>query len=384
MFRHLLALLVLLVPLDALACGWFFPSVLTSSTTMEAQRVLMVWKKDTVDVHVSVRASDANADFAWVLPVADDPTIALGDATLLDALDSLSNPIINIASEETAGLPGSSGACAGDSMDRAGANFANGSQTAPVQVTSGTLGNYEYDIVKAETAEEMIAWLTDDGYVVPEDAAQRLAPYVAASMSFVWVKLSASADIDALTDLQPLILTVPRNINSIMSFPLALSAASASDIMNTRFFVLADKRYRVTNYPSTDLQAVADRVWELRFELESYESIVDRMTDESGGRLIVTELAGDLREHPDLDPQIAELINDDTYYLTRLSARTRAENLRDATITFAHDAPPVSNVAVAQAPADGDNDASVPFVVLATLLGLLGWRRHRETPAHHP
>ena len=98
---------------------------------------------------------------------------------------------------------------------------------------------------------------------------------------------------------------------------------------------------------------------------------------------MVTELAGDLREHPELDPHIAELINDDTYYLTRLSARTRAENLRDATITFAHDAPPVSNVALAQEPTDSD-DASVPFAVLAVLLGLLGWRRHREAPAHHP
>ena len=382
MLRLLLALTVFLIPIGAHACGWFFPSVTSSSPTMEAQRVLMIWKKNTVDIHVSVRANSVNDDFAWVLPVAADPKLDLGNLTLLDALDGFSRPTIEIIDGTAPQSSTNSGFCEGDAV-LAGANFGTGAaRTAPVQVESGTLGNYEYDIVKAETVEEMIGWLTEDGYTVPEGASDRLAPYVAASMSFVWVKLAATADMDTMKDLQPLVVTVPRPVTGSLSFPLALSAGSSSEIMSTHFYVLADKRYRVENYPSTDLQGVADRLWEMRSNFESYESIVDLLTEESGGRLMITELAGDIRENPALPSLLDDLITDEAYYLTRLTSRTRAEALQDATVTYAHQAPDVSNVAFAQAP-QGEDDAGFPLVVLCTLLGLLGWRKRKESsPAH--
>lgn len=381
MFRLLLALSVILVPVQSLACGWFFPAVTAEPTTMEAQRVLMVWKKESVDVHVSVRASSVDSDFAWVLPVSDSPTLALGDLDLLDALDMRSRPRIEISSRSSESFGPRGSFCSHDSA-AAGGEFGSPAQASSLQVESGRLGDYEYDIVKAETTEEMIAWLEEDGYSVPANAHERLSPYVAASMSFVWVKLSADSALKSLTDLQPLILTVPRSINSTLSFPLALSAGSASETMSTQFFILADKRYRATNYPSTDLTQVAHRVWEERFNFESYEQIIDSMTDESGGRLMVTEFAGDLRGDGVLEPAVQALLSDDTFYLTRLSARTRSEELRDVTITYANEAPDVSNFAVAEAPEGEEEAANLPLLVLAILAGLWGWRRRHEAPAN--
>jgi len=376
MLRLLIVLTIVLIPLDILACGMFFPSVTASPTTMDTQRVLMVWKKDTIDVHVSVRANSENADFAWVLPVADNPELSLGNIATLDALDELTKPRIEIASELTGSGPTESTFC-GTKMAASGAELGASGNSAPIDVESGTLGDYEYDIVKAETVEEMISWLEEDGYAIPEGTEETLAPYVAASMSFVWVKLSAAATAETLTDLQPLVFTIPRNVSSKTSFPLALSAGSSTGVMSTQLYTLSDKRYRVTNYPSTDLQGVADRLWDLRFEFESYEEVIDTMTEEAGGRLMVTELAGDIRNMVDTHPAISELIDDDTYYLTRILARTKPENLVDATITYANEAPDVSNLAISKAP-DSEDKASLPFAVLCVLLGLIGWRRKRK------
>jgi hypothetical protein len=377
LFKRLLVLALVLIPLDVLACGLFFPTISASPSTMDAQRVLMVWKANTVDVHVSVRASTEKADFAWVLPVADKPELALGSIDIFTALETLTKPEIEIEAEGGGSIDDGNGFCnSGMRGVMAGSDFSSRNGAAPVQVESGNIGNYEYDIVKAETVEEMVAWLEEDGYTIPEGAEAALAPYVAASMSFVWVKLAARSDLASLTDLQPIILTVPRSVNSTLSFPLALSASSASGTMTTQIYTLSDKRNRVTNYASTDLQSVADRVWELRFDFPTYEGIVDTLTLESGGRLVVTEFARDLRGLDFLEAPLADLMSEDVYYLTRLSARTLPENLRDATVTYAHEAPEVPNFVVAKDPAE-DQDAGFPLAVLLVLLGLLGWGQRR-------
>jgi hypothetical protein len=379
LFKHLLALALVLIPLDVLACGLFFPTISASPTTMDAQRVLMVWKANTVDVHVSVRASTEKADFAWVLPVSDKPELALGSIETFTALETLTKPQIEIEPEGSGSPDDGSGFC-NSSMGgvMAGADFSSGKSAAPVQVESGNIGDYEYDIVKADTVEEMITWLEEDGYAIPEGAEATLAPYVAASMSFVWVKLAERSDLPSLTDLQPIILTVPRSVNSKLSFPLALSASSASGTMGTQIYTLADKRYRVTNYASVDLQGVADRFWDLRFDFPTYENVIDTLTAESGGRLVITEFARDLRCMDFLEESLTDLMSEDIYYLTRLSARTLPENLKDATVTYAHDAPEVPHFVVAKDPADAQ-DAGLPVAVMLVLLGLLGWGQRRPS-----
>jgi hypothetical protein len=341
---------------------------------MEAQKVLMVWKAEEIDVHVSVRAVTEGADFSWVLPVAAAPKLALGDSAVFEALDAMTRPTIDIEQEIFTG-GGESGFC-GMTSDASGGAAKNGG-SAPIQVESGTLGNYEYDIVSASSVEEMLTWLEDDGYAIPEGASGALAPYVAAKMSFVWVKLGPKTQGVSTSDLQPLILTVPRPVNSELSFPLALSAGSASpgSKMVTHLYMLADKRYRVTNYGSTDLEGVADSLWEMRFDSPLYEDVLDSMTEEAGGRLMVTEFARDLTNFATLDPAIEELIGDASFYLTRLHARTSPESLADATLTFAHEAPEVAPFATAK---DKSGHAHLPLAVLLVLLGLLGWSNRAQ------
>lgn len=372
MLRFLLSLGLLALPSGALACGIFFPALDASPTAMDAQKALLVFGEATVDVHISVRAEGAGDDFVWVLPVADHPLLSLGSAEVFTSLESLTNPSIEVEQEVFSGGDSSFLGCGVLSTDMEAGGARNGAGSAPLVVESGTLGEYEYDIIKPTTSEGMTTWLTENGYAVPDGTSDVLAPYVNAGMSFVWVKLGPKTEGLGLSDIRPLVLTVPRPVTGEVMFPLALSAGSAQDVMGTHIYTLAEQRYRVTNYASMDLQGLADAYWDLRWEDLSYEALLDQVTTDAGGRLMVTEFARDLRVESDLPASLAQLMDDSAFYLTRLHARTRPEHLADAQLSFAHGAGEVSNTAMASSQS---RNAGFPLALFAVLLGLLGWSR---------
>ena len=355
---------------DAEACGVFFDQA--APVTMDAQQVLMVFREDTVALHVQVVAKDASKATAWVLPVPVAPEISLGSNAIFSALRGYTEPAI--ISHQDPGFV-VSGGCGG-SADAAG-NFRAGGDTSPVtQIASGKVGSYTYDVVQATSAEELVDWLKDEGYAVEDTAADALAPYVAQGLAFVWARLSDDVTVDESTALAPLVITFPRPINSQYLFPLGLSRLSSAEVMPVLFFVLADKRFRVTNYGSTDLQGLADRF--ANADGLSYDATFDLLTEESGGRLMLTEFAQDLTDREDMPVELAALVDTEAHYLTRIYARPKPAYLIDANLTFADDAPDVAPTAT---PRSTDSHAGLPFMLL---LGSALWmlrRRERASAA---
>lgn len=351
-------------------CGALFRSETDQNLALDAQRALYVLRSSTVELHLQMRAAGTDgAGFAWIIPVPGEPTLSLGDAALFDALDRMTTPTVEIVS---GGGSGGGGFCAGDAAKAGGGDLRdNGVQ----HFGGGVLGDYTYDVVGGNDAAAIEAWLGEHGYRVPEGFAAALAPY-AGRATFVAVRLSPGAEDEV--DLEPLVVTVARPFDVTITYPLGLSRVSTVDVAPVVLWVLADKRYRVANFGSTDLQGVADAMRDAADggEDASYAGTLARLTALANGRLVVTEFARDLSsETVSVEGAVRALVGADTSYLTRLYMEVPVEAMQDLVVTFAADAPEVAPFATAEGASR--TPATAACVALAIVLLIARRRRAR-------
>lgn len=366
MIRFIAVCTAALVVADApaFACGAFFRSETSQNLAIGAQRALMVVAEDTIALHLQLTADSDGAQFSWIVPVPEGggpPTVELGDQALFQALDQLTTPRVTIRRRSSSGsLCGSSdsGPSAGP-PDREGVEHFGGAD----------LGPYTYDIIAGSDAAAVEGWLEDNAYVVPPDFADAIEPYTANSV-FVAVRLSAGEPADAAV-LRPLSITWPRAFEANLGYALGLSRLSAPEVQPVLLWILADKRQRIANYGSTDVDHLAETMKDRDLE---YNEAVTALTEEAGGRLVITEYARDLRQIP-VPTEVDALLTAESFYLTRLYAEVPVDAIEDLVITFAADAPEVDNrVEVSSSRPAGET------LVLASALTFLFWRRRRRTP----
>jgi len=351
------------IPLDAAhACGGFFRTETTQNLAIDAQRALFVWHEKTVDVHLQLVAATDGGDFAWVVPVPVQPELSLGDEAIFESLDTLTTPSITFDRDSGGG----GGFCG--SADAAGGLAPN--QSGVTHFGGGVLGDYQWDVITGVTTEAVGTWLGDHGYVLPEGFADAAQPYLDGGMRFLAVTLTPTAQ-DSALDLQPLVVTMERPGDSKLVFPLGFSRLSAVDVTPIVLYVLADKRYRVSNAANVELDTVASELGD-RFdggEELDYEAAVDDLTSDAGGRFVVTEFASDIGDIPSLSGELNALLAEDAdaHYLTRLYARVPRASLDDMVITFANEAGDVNNHQTADAGGAG-KETALAFAFISLLL----------------
>jgi hypothetical protein len=348
--------------MDARACGVFLAT--TSNGSVEATQTLVVVRKDKLEIHARIAAATGQAGFAWVLPVPGDPTVALGDAKVFEDL-AFTQPHLSFPSAAGRGGCGGFGATVGM---KSAAGGSNGQDVTVLE--GGKLGGYQYSVLEGSSSAGVVAWAKDNGYTVPDGLEAALSPYAEAGMRFVVAQLDpASADPRGYV-LDPLVVTLARPADGTWTYPLALMKLSETTLSSVLFFVLADKRYRVSNYGGMELDAFANEIGK-RGEGAEYDEVLDEVTAAGDGRLFITELAEDLRDG--YAPQsLADLMDSDAFYLTRLYARVPHEAVTDATVTYATQAGEVSNYATATT---GGSASAGWLLLLAIGLGTIAGRR---------
>ncbi|MFO0745193.1 MAG: DUF2330 domain-containing protein [Myxococcota bacterium] len=342
-------------PLPARACGAFFVSSTDQNVALGAQRALYVLHDSTIDLHIQPHAAPAGTPFVWIVPVPSQPTLALGSSALFDALDTLTQPTVTITS---GGGGGGGGFCG--SADKAGGGL--GGDHGIDHFGGGQLGDYTYDIIAGASAQALSTWLTDNGYAVPATFADVVAPY-ADKVLFVAIKLTDPGQADI--DLQPLVVSFARPFESSLGYAAGMSKLSTADVAPILVWVLADKRYRIANFGSAELSEIAGAMREQvdAGQEASYAAALKTLTDESEGRLAITEYAKDLTHAGSVPSEIAAVMDADAHYLTRLYMEVPRDALQDLVITFAANAPEVDPFASADA--GSRTPATATCIVLA-------------------
>jgi len=374
--RSLLTSLIVATLLNvhpALACGGFFTQDVDSTAAMNAQQALMVVRSDRVELTLRVAAEAVDSNLVWVVPVPAVDQVTLGDPALFDDLDDLTKPQITIIDHSG----GSGGGCAPcgavlGSGDNTGG--APGSNTTVQHLGGGKVGNYEYDILAGTSAADMVTWLADAGYVVPEGTADVLQPYADSGMQFLWAKINTESLEDDALILDPLRLDIP--------YPLTLSALSASPITSVLIYVLANERFHVSNFSNMDIGEVVP-VIEAQWNNEGVtdlEAAVDALTAEAGGQLAITDFSMNLLEYERSDlamfNPITDLMDDQAQILTRLHLRVPSLALTDLVLGPVMDGEPVSNYQYASRKRQPLFLAHMGFFVL-TLVGFRAFMRRR-------
>jgi hypothetical protein len=240
----------------ARACGGFFcdrPSPTGGLPIAQAaENVLFVMGNDpatgakTVEAHVQILYTGPASSFSWIVPVTAVPTVDVGWDILFDRIEPPTRPSFQLTYQTDGKCQGAGGDGVGCSGTNA-AGSGGGEQThqpppAVDVISQGSIGPYDYVIVKSADGATLRTWLTDNGYYVSDDAGKIVDDYVASGSSFVAVKLQAGQDTSAI---RPIILRLQA---AEACLPLKLTAIASTPDLRINVWVLAAGRAIPINY----------------------------------------------------------------------------------------------------------------------------------------
>lgn len=305
LLARLAVLGALALPSAALACGGTFcsqgaPTVPPEPVEQNAERILFEVNPDgTISTTVEIAYTGDPANFAWVVPVPDTPTLEVVPEDVLTLLDDGTAP--TLTGQRTRCGRNNPAGCTGDSGELVSAVALSplavtGCEAAglssiddydPVNVeTVGRVGPYEPTVVESDDPAALIDWLNENGYFIAEPMEPYVAEYVASGRKFLAMRLAPDA---AVSDITPVRMTYPGMQPEI---PLVLTAVAAEPEMAIVAFVAGDSRYQSGNYTNM----LMDPAW-LRYDPSTlidtnYYAVASWLADGVGGRAFFTEYAG--------------------------------------------------------------------------------------------
>ncbi|MCO4773133.1 MAG: DUF2330 domain-containing protein [Deltaproteobacteria bacterium] len=281
--------LALAAPSLALACGGLFCNG-ASPIPVEQSGERILFEVDPIDLTVTTTVDiqfqgDPDA-FSWILPIPVTdampvPDLALAPESLLRDLEIATQPSMVppptkcTAAPQPPGVFNDSSLSAGESAQDDGG----------VDVTDlPNVGPFDNELIQAGSADALITWLTENGYLVSPAMEPALADYVGEGLAFLGVKLLADADV---SEIAPLSITWPGSEPMI---PLRLTSISAEPDMGLLVFVAADSAYESENWTTMELDR--ERLqWNPVRNQSNYQGLLSFQLDEVGGQGFVVERA---------------------------------------------------------------------------------------------
>ena len=257
----------------ASACGGFFCSM--APVVQSRESVVYAYEDDgTMTMAVRINYQGLDEDFAWILPVPVPPeSIEVGTDALFTQLQTATNPSLQLetrvegtcASPEICEYPSYGGGCAlgcsdaasapGDPESR-GTLFLDGgaaSDAGSVVIHSqGIVGPYDTVVIGAASAMEVMTWLADNGYDIPEATEPLLEPYAAQGFVFIALRLSAKRDSSVI---RPVVLSLATDEACL---PIRLTPLASTPTLPIELYFLADRQATTTNYAYADIELSPD------------------------------------------------------------------------------------------------------------------------------
>lgn len=278
-------------PAPAAACGGFFCQ--RTPMNQAGENILFASEADgSMTAYVQIFYSGEADQFAWILPLPSVPDLDVGVDALFEQLGSATSPQFT-TEWVTHGTCRAYPSCWDDyyaDYDRSPS--AGVSDAAAVAADAGAgvtvvlreaVGPYDAVVLSGGTAQELQAWLADNGYQIPPASIPLMEDYVAAGHVFVAIRLLADR---STTEIQPLVLHYTEGEPCV---PLRLTAiATVPDMPITAYF-LARARAVPNNYSLVEPALDDEGLW---LYTRSYSEVLSEAVDEVGGRAFATEFSG--------------------------------------------------------------------------------------------
>lgn len=276
---------------DAAACGCFTPPDPSVPIVQAGERIAFAMSDGQVTAHIQIQYQGSASDFGWLLPLPSVPTLDLGTDELFTQLLATTQPKykVNRVYEGNCSFDPSRGGGFGfggtPSANGAGAP-GGGDQSGTPLVYQDSIGPYDYAVLKADTKDAMLKWLSDNRYFVPAGTDDAIGPYIRPGSYSLALKLKKGNDVG---DLQPVVVKYASDLPMI---PLVLTSVAANPHMGIQVWMLGPGRAIPRNYYHT---VINDAKLDWINGSQNYNDVIIAATAEAPDKhSFVTEYAGDV------------------------------------------------------------------------------------------
>ena len=278
---------VLLLEPDANACGGFFCDSGGTPVDQSGEKILFVVDSTGIEAHVQISYTGTDAQFAWVVPTRQVPTLSVGIDQMFTVVGQRTAPFYNVnwhypTNCGSGGFGGTGGSGGGGYPDGGAVDGGGGGGGVGV-VSSEVVGPYDSVVLTSDDPQALKNWLQTNGYYLTPAGSALIDPYVQENNYFVALKLHAGRNV---SDIQPIVL---RFSGGEACVPLRLTAVAALNNMEVTAFLLGNARAVPTNY----YEVVPDlaRIDWLQ-NGANYKQVISYAANEAGGNAFVAEYAG--------------------------------------------------------------------------------------------
>jgi hypothetical protein len=275
---------------DASACGCFTPPDPSVPIVQAGERIAFAMADGQVTAHIQIQYQGSATDFGWLLPLPSVPTLELGTDELFTQLLATTQPKYKLTRvydgncsfdpSRGFGLGGTPSANGGGGSGGQGGGDTPGSPL----VYQDSIGPYDYAVLKADTKDAMLQWLSDNRYFVPAGTDDAIGPYIRPGSFFLALKLKSG---NSVGDLQPVVVKYASDLPMI---PLVLTSVAANPHMGVQVWMLGAGRAIPRNYYHT---VINDAKLDWLNGAQNYNDVIIAATAEAPDKhSFVTEYAG--------------------------------------------------------------------------------------------
>ena len=180
---------------DAEACGCFTPPDPSVPVVQAGERIVFAMAEGQVTAHIQIQYEGNAQEFGWLLPLPNIPTLELGTDELFNQLITQTQPKykLNRVYEGNCSFdPSRSGGFNNSAPSAGGTTGGGGEDTINPQsplVIQDSIGPYDYAVLKADSKDDMLNWLSTNHYFVPAGTDETVGPYIRPGAFFLALRL---------------------------------------------------------------------------------------------------------------------------------------------------------------------------------------------------
>ncbi|MDI1445748.1 DUF2330 domain-containing protein [Polyangium sp. 6x1] len=275
-------LAALLAPSDAHACGGCVVPPMVNTIVNAHRMALSVSPKQTV-LWDQIRYDGDPESWGWLLPVKPGAVIEISTDAWFETLDAATSTTVFAPPISCSNSPDFDCGC-GAMSDAAGSGGEFGPGEGVTVVHRGTVGPFQTVTLSTETPGVLDDWLTNAGYVIPDDSAPIIDAYVAEGFDFIALKLQPGKGVN---EMKPVRVVQPGISPTL---PLRMVAVGTGANVDITLFLITEGRWGAKNFANALVPA--DLVsWDFATNASNYATLRDKTLAANGGATWITTFA---------------------------------------------------------------------------------------------
>lgn len=263
---------------NASACAAFFEETVTP---VAGHKMILSISQDSTTLWDQFDYTGDPASFAWVFPIKGQVDVGISADGLFQALEQTTAVKVQGITPDC--FNGSGGGDGGGGVEI---------------LDQSVVGPFEQTQLSAQDPQELINWLTTNGYVIPAAVQPIIGEYISEGFGFLAMKLVPGAGVDKI---KPVRVTFPGAAPTI---PLRLLRAGTSGDVPVNLWVFGEGRWEPSNFPTFTIDE-KDLLWNWDTETSNYQDLRAAGFAAGAGKALLVSSA-----HP-MDPsEIATLLQD--------------------------------------------------------------------------